>query len=46
MPWKGLFILKKGCQLMTPLDGFCVDAVLLFSLTLQCDFIHHLAELV
>lgn len=31
---------------MTPLDGFCVDAVLLFSLTLQCDFIHHLAELV
>ena len=31
---------------MTPLDGFCVDAVLLLSLTLQCDFIYHLAELV
>ena len=46
MPWKGLFIQKKGCQLMTPLDGFCVDAVLLFSLTLQCDFVHYLAELV
>lgn len=31
---------------MTPLDGFCVDAELLFSLALQCYFIHHLAELV
>lgn len=46
MPYKRNFALKKGCQLMTPLDGFFVDAVLLFSLTLQCDFIHHLAELV
>lgn len=46
MPCKRDFALKKGCQQMTPLDGFCVDAVLLFSLTLQCDFIHHLAELV
>ena len=46
MPYKRDFTLKKGCRLMTPLDGFCVDAVLLLSLTLQCDFIHHLAELV
>ena len=46
MPYKRDFALKKGCRLMTPLDGFCVDAVLLLSLTLQCDFIHHLAELV
>ena len=38
--------LKKGCLLMTPLDGFCIDAVLLLDLTLQSDFIHHLAELV
>ena len=36
----------RGISYPTPLDGFCVDAVLLLSLTLQCDFIHHLAELV
>ena len=46
MPCKRDFALKKGCQQMTPLDGFCVDAVLLLSLTLQCDFIHDLAKLV
>ena len=46
MPCKRNFALKKGCQLMTPLDGFFVDLVLLFSLTLQCNFIHHLTELV
>ena len=46
MPYKRDFTLKKGYQLMAPLDGFCVDAVLLLDLTLQCDFIHHLAELV
>ena len=46
MPCKRDFALKKGCQQMAPLDGFCVDAVLLLSLTLQCDFIHHFAELV